>query len=261
MRFSGVLANICPGAHWAQRVHLQGVLFCQDEPRCGEDRHDSATALPVDRRPTGIRGGGAVPRFRGEPKDLLKMLSIRTWKLQVYPIRAPTVDPAERSRSCFFSVGGEGVLGSLPAPANPQPEAACSRPKGDIWGQFKNGDWFVEPDGQRDVGWPQHGWPTQGKAVTEGCVCHCEGIWGYTACVGEKRDIKEWYHVVTYHAPSLLIHCLYPSIRDCVFVCACQSVWTSVTFVGVVEIPWGVHEHKYTHLNKNRCFPLWNLMM
>lgn len=40
----------------------------------------------------------------------------------------------------FISVGREGVLGSLPAPANPEPEAACSRPKGGVRGQFKNGD-------------------------------------------------------------------------------------------------------------------------
>ena len=29
-------------------------------------------------------------------------------------------------------VGGEGVLGSLPAPADPQPEAASSRAKGGV---------------------------------------------------------------------------------------------------------------------------------
>lgn len=71
-------------------------------------------------------------------------------------------------RATFFSVGGEGVLGALPAAANPQPEAARSRPKGGIRGQFENGDGVVEPDGQRDVGRPQHGRPTQGKAAAEG---------------------------------------------------------------------------------------------
>lgn len=39
-----------------------------------------------------------------------------------------------------FPVGGEGVLGSLPAPANPQPEAACSGQEGGVRGQFENGD-------------------------------------------------------------------------------------------------------------------------
>lgn len=49
-------------------MRLQAVLLCQDKPWCGEDRHDSATALPVDRGPTGIHGGGTVPGFRGETK-------------------------------------------------------------------------------------------------------------------------------------------------------------------------------------------------
>lgn len=57
-------------------MRLQAVLLRQDEPRSGEDRHDSAAALPTDRRSAGIRGGGTVPRFRGEAegrtKDLLK---------------------------------------------------------------------------------------------------------------------------------------------------------------------------------------------
>lgn len=70
MWFSGVFASGRPWAYWAQWMRLQAVFLCQDESRCGEDRHDPEAALPAHRRPAGIRGGGPVPRFRGETKPL-----------------------------------------------------------------------------------------------------------------------------------------------------------------------------------------------
>lgn len=45
---------------------LQAVLVGQDESWRGEDCHDSTSALPADRWPTRICGGGPVPGFRGE---------------------------------------------------------------------------------------------------------------------------------------------------------------------------------------------------
>jgi len=36
--------------------------------------------------------------------------------------------------------GGESVLGSLPVPENPEPEAACSGQEGDVRGQSENRD-------------------------------------------------------------------------------------------------------------------------
>lgn len=47
---------------------FQAVLLSQDEPWRGKNRHDSAAALPADRWPTWIRGGGAVQRFGGQIK-------------------------------------------------------------------------------------------------------------------------------------------------------------------------------------------------
>lgn len=46
-------------------MRLQAVVVGEDEPRRGEDRHDSATPLPVDGRTAGLRGGGAVPGTGG----------------------------------------------------------------------------------------------------------------------------------------------------------------------------------------------------
>lgn len=66
--FSGVPSGIRPGAHRAQWVCFQAVLLSQDESWRGENRHDSAAALPADRWPTWIRGGGAVQRFGGQIK-------------------------------------------------------------------------------------------------------------------------------------------------------------------------------------------------
>lgn len=95
----------------------------------------------------------------------------------------------------FFPAGGESVLRSLPAPADPQPEAARSRQEGGIRGQFENGDRALEPDGQRDVGRAQHGRPTQGNTV----VLKFEGI-----RVWEKRGINA-------QERKIIIMCLYYS--------------------------------------------------
>lgn len=62
-----------------------------------------------------------------------------------------------------LSQGGEGVLGSLPAPANPQPEVARARQERGVRGQSENGDGPVEHDGEGDVGRTQHGRPAQGE--------------------------------------------------------------------------------------------------
>lgn len=122
-------------------MRLQAVFLGQDEPGCGKDRHDSTAALPAHRRTTGIRGGGSVPGFRGERKG--KMTS------------GSTVWPFESGHhSCVFlllccstyldpmfislSLGGEGVVSSLPAPANPQSEAPRSRKEGGVRGQSEN---------------------------------------------------------------------------------------------------------------------------
>lgn len=131
---SGVFASVCPGTHRAQRVCFQAVLLCQDEPRCGEDRHDSTTALPSDRWTTGICGGGTVPRSRGETEkwtkewDLNKQKKIYKEKNKVISVQTRNLKKS-RSRSLIlsFPIGSESFLGSLPAPANSQPEAACSR--------------------------------------------------------------------------------------------------------------------------------------
>lgn len=39
-----------------------------------------------------------------------------------------------------FHAGGESILGSLPAPADPQPEAPCSGQEGGVRGQFEDGN-------------------------------------------------------------------------------------------------------------------------
>lgn len=79
-----------------------------------------------------------------------------------------------------FLAGGEGFLRSFAAPANPQLEASCWRKKGGIRGKFENGDRALAPDGQRNVGWPTHRRPTQGKAAIEEGACAvpqiCAGI-------------------------------------------------------------------------------------
>lgn len=63
-------------------MRLQAVLLRQDEPRRGQDRHDSATALPVDGRATGLRGGGTVPGYRGVTAGFSeKRLSIRALRM------------------------------------------------------------------------------------------------------------------------------------------------------------------------------------
>lgn len=106
-------------------MRLQAVLLRQDEPWRGQDRHDSATALPVDGRATGLRGGGAVPGYRGVSAGFSeKRLSIRALGMSFLRDLDPVM--------FVSSEGGEGVLGPLPAPANSQPEAACSRPKGGV---------------------------------------------------------------------------------------------------------------------------------
>lgn len=62
--------DVGPGAHRAQRVRLQAVVLGEDEPRRGEDRHDSATPLPADGRPARLRGGGAVPGTGGASREI-----------------------------------------------------------------------------------------------------------------------------------------------------------------------------------------------
>lgn len=58
-------------------MRIQALLLGQDEPRRGEDRHDSAAALPADRWTPGIRGGGPVPRSRGEIRGRMKIVGSR----------------------------------------------------------------------------------------------------------------------------------------------------------------------------------------
>lgn len=125
----GLSANICFGAHWGQRVRLQGVVFSKDEPRSGENRHDSATALPAHGWTARIRGGGTVPRFRCEIKRRDTNTALPS------KIRLET---AIYGRCClcvflFFLLGSKGLLSSLHAPANPRSEASCPGKEGNFW--------------------------------------------------------------------------------------------------------------------------------
>ena len=45
---------------------VQAVVVGEDQPRCGQDRHDAETPLPVDGRSPRLRGGGPVQGHRGE---------------------------------------------------------------------------------------------------------------------------------------------------------------------------------------------------
>lgn len=166
--------NVGAGAHRAQRVRLQAVVVGEDEPRRGQDRHDAATPLPVDGWPAGLRGGGAVPGTGGQSRSTAAVNDLVRGDLQTL------LQLTERERTRFYrppptpSPGGEGVLGSLPAPANPQPEVARARQERGVRGQSENGDGPVEPDGEGDVGGTQHGRPAQGDGEAKKTNAHVE---------------------------------------------------------------------------------------
>ena len=78
----------------------------------------------------------------------------------------------------------------------------------------------MEPDGQRDVGWSQHGRPTQGKDVTDGvCVCVCVCV-----CVRKVRIIKERNRCMRFAGLpcDFITHTISLSLYQLLCVCACM---------------------------------------
>lgn len=274
---SGLPACISSGAHWAQRVCFQAVLVGKNEPWCGKDRHDSATTLPADRRAPRICWGGTVSRFRGESMDILsgaivarRVTEIEVSKRKWYPqeinkkcfIRAGTESITSSQSTVtlqtdlfpvfiFFSAGSESVLCSLPAPENPQLEAACAREEGGFRGQSENRDWAMEPDDQRDVGRAQHGRPAQSKFVTEECVCGKVWVcaWKVERKENPRKQMCWWVIICLYYSYPPCLYQTLLSLSCC--LCACLSYQASLDFLGVVEIPSGLYKIKYTYLNKS----------